>query len=300
MEIEHRSLLYAVTLAQYGNFARAAKALELSQPALSRAIQALEAALGARLFDRHPKGVTTTLVGEAFVARARAILDEVSSLGRIARDLSKGDVGRLVIGAGPFQLHRLLTPALRELVRKRVRLDVQVHVRAAATLIEMLRGDEIEFFVGTGEGSIGQPDLSSVELAAQPLVLYVRPGHPILANAPVDWTTVFAHLVAVATGADVRMNWLRKKRRETAAAASVVFADDLELLRDLVESCDAIGSEPASLVAPLIEAGRFAELPLADPLEPLAPRIVWYRDRPLSPPAQALVDAIVRIGRSAR
>lgn len=297
MEIENRSLLYAVTLAQYGNFARAAKALDLSQPALSRAIQALEATIGARLFDRHSKGVRTTAIGESFVARARGILDDVHDLRRLTKDLAKGTIGRVDIGAGAFQARLVVEPALMALVADRSRLDIRLRVQSPSELLEQLRNGSVEFFVATGEGSRGQPDLSWVDLGEQALTLFVRPGHPIVRDAPLTWQTVFQHTIATGTGAEIRMAWLRGERRKVDDTAGLVLADDIDLLRNLVQSGDAIGSEPVALVAPEIASGRFVALELADPLPALQPAIVWYRDRPLSPPAQALVDAIIEVDR---
>lgn len=297
MEIENRSLLYAVTLAQYGNFARAAKSLDLSQPALSRAIQALEATIGARLFDRHSKGVRTTAIGENFVARARVILEDVHDLRRLTKDLAKGTIGRVDVGAGPFQARLVVEPALMALVAERSRLDIRLRISSPSELLEQLRNGSVEFFVATGEGSRGQPDLSWIDLGEQALTLFVRPGHPILRDAPVSWQTVFQHTIVTATGAEVRMAWLRGERRKVDDSAGLVLADDLDLLRNLVHTGDAIGSEPLALIAPEIASGRFVALPLLDPLPPLQPTIVWYRDRPLSPPSQALVDAIIEIDR---
>jgi DNA-binding transcriptional LysR family regulator len=297
MDVENRSLRYAVTLAQYGNFARAAKALHLSQPALSRAIQSLEATLGARLFDRHAKGVRATAVGEEFVARARSILGEVDDLLRISRDLSRGVIGRIDVGAGPFQSRLLVEPALHALLCDRARLDVQLRVRSPRALLEALRAEEIDVFVAANEVALGQPDLEQIPLGEQPLVLFVRPGHPLLRDAPVTWAQVFAHPVAVSAGPEIRTSWVRSERCRAENAAGLVLADDVGLLRNLVEAGDAVGCEPLAMAAPEITSGRFAALALDGVLPPLAPAVVWHRDRPLSPPAQALVSAIVEIDR---
>jgi DNA-binding transcriptional LysR family regulator len=297
MDVENRSLRYAVTLAQYGNFARAAKALDLSQPALSRAIQSLEATIGARLFDRHAKGVRTTAIGDAFVTRARSILGEVDDLRRIAKDLSRGLIGRIDVGAGTFQSRLLVEPALRAFVAERVRLDVQLRVRGARELLAALRREEIDFYVASGETSNGQPDLEWIDLSAQRLVLYVRPGHPLLREAPVSWARVFQYPIASSTGAEVRMSWLRGERSKIDDAAGIVVADDLGLLRNLVEAGESIGSEPLVMIAPELERGRFVELRLDGILPAIAPAVVWHRDRPLSPAALALVGTIVEIDR---
>jgi DNA-binding transcriptional LysR family regulator len=70
--LDLRLLHQALVLEHHRNFARAAEALNLTQPALSRSIAGLEAALGERLFDRTPQGVEPTAFGRMLLARARA------------------------------------------------------------------------------------------------------------------------------------------------------------------------------------------------------------------------------------
>ena len=77
-----RRLRHALALAEHRNFARAAAALHITQPALSRSIQALEDGLGVRLFDRSPRDVDPTAFGELVLRHARSL--ELS-----ARDLDR-------------------------------------------------------------------------------------------------------------------------------------------------------------------------------------------------------------------
>jgi LysR family nitrogen assimilation transcriptional regulator len=63
-----------VTVADSGSFTAAARALDLSQPALGAHVKNLEALLGLRLFDRHSRGVALTAAGRAYLAEARQAL----------------------------------------------------------------------------------------------------------------------------------------------------------------------------------------------------------------------------------
>src|SRR5690606_12443148 len=69
-----RQLRHFVALAEHGHFARAAEAVHLSQPALSRSIQALESQLGCTLVNRHSRGISITAHGQLVLEHARRLL----------------------------------------------------------------------------------------------------------------------------------------------------------------------------------------------------------------------------------
>ncbi len=77
---------------------RAARRLQLAQPALSQAIARLEAQVGVKLLERNPRGVTLTSAGQAFLEKARGALDAVDAAQATARSLARTEAGRLVIG----------------------------------------------------------------------------------------------------------------------------------------------------------------------------------------------------------
>ncbi|MGW5103868.1 LysR family transcriptional regulator [Streptomyces sp. NPDC004100] len=85
MDVDLRLVRYFTVVAEHGNFGRAATKLHLAQPSLSRQIQRLEAQVGVRLFDRSPQGSSLTEAGQAFLPRARRLLQEAEQAVRTAR-----------------------------------------------------------------------------------------------------------------------------------------------------------------------------------------------------------------------
>ncbi|RZA10970.1 MAG: LysR family transcriptional regulator, partial [Proteobacteria bacterium] len=75
MSISLKQMRYAVAVAETGHFGRAALACNISQPALSQQVQAIEADCGTALFDRLASGVRPTPFGLEFIARARGVLE---------------------------------------------------------------------------------------------------------------------------------------------------------------------------------------------------------------------------------
>jgi len=121
-----RHLLAFRTIADAGGFARAAARLNLSQPALSRQIHALEADLGVLLFDRIGRRVQLTSEGEDLLRRSRRLLAEVDSLGERARSLKTGEIGILRVGATPQVIENLLADFLTHYRRRHP--GVEVHL----------------------------------------------------------------------------------------------------------------------------------------------------------------------------
>jgi LysR family cyn operon transcriptional activator len=121
-----RHLRAFATIADAGGFGRAAARLNLSQPALSRQIHALEAELGVPLFDRIGRRVQLTSEGEDLLRRSRRLLAEADSLGERARSLKTGETGILRVGATPQTIENLIADFLTHYRRRHP--GVEVHL----------------------------------------------------------------------------------------------------------------------------------------------------------------------------
>ena len=138
MRITLRQLRSLTALAEEGHFGRAAAAVSISQPALSVQIRELEAALGARLIERGPRGVVVTPTGREVLRRARRILDEVSEIEQVAR-WDRGLGGRLRLGVIPTVAPYLLPSALPRLRARDLSLDLGVREAQTGRLLEEVR-----------------------------------------------------------------------------------------------------------------------------------------------------------------
>lgn len=121
-----RNLRSFVAIADAGGVHRAAARVNLSQPALSRQIRALEAELRVPLFDRIGRRVRLTSEGEDLLRRSRRLLSEADSLVARADALRTGETGILRVGATPQVIENTLAPFLAHYRRRHPGIEVQL------------------------------------------------------------------------------------------------------------------------------------------------------------------------------
>lgn len=120
-DLDLRLVGYFVVVAEHRHFGRAASALRIAQPSLSRQIRRLEQQLGVRLLDRTPQGTRLTEAGEVFLPRAKALLRSAAQATAQAR--AAAQPSRITIG---YTTGMIVTPAVREMRREHPDAEVQV------------------------------------------------------------------------------------------------------------------------------------------------------------------------------
>ena len=177
MKIELRQLRYFIAVAEEMHFGRAAVRLHMTQPPLSQAIQALEAALGTPLFSRTKRSVSLAPAGVALLPEARRILLQAEGLPDLARRAASGEAGRLLLAFVSTADYSVLPPFLREF--REHYPQVQIDLREATTDVQL---EEL----GHGRIDAGliipplpdkmKAELDYVSVLTEPLVLAVPKG----------------------------------------------------------------------------------------------------------------------------
>lgn len=117
--MELRDIEYFAVVAEHGHLGRAAEALGLSTPALSKSLRRLEGSLQAKLVKRTPKGVELTAEGNALLSRVRGLRLSLADVTREIADLSQGRTGHLRVDAHPGAYPDLLGLAVTRPVSSR-------------------------------------------------------------------------------------------------------------------------------------------------------------------------------------
>ena len=165
---ELRHLRYFVTVAETLSFARAAERLHLSQPPLSRQIQALEQELGTPLFVRTKRSVRLSSAGAALLPEARRLLEQAAALRDNARRLAAGEAGRITLGCITTAAHNVLPQLLPEFQRRHA--DVKVVLQEATSDIQLAALRESRLDAGLVLPPVDDEQLRYLPLFRDPLV----------------------------------------------------------------------------------------------------------------------------------
>lgn len=156
-----KQLQYALLLSKIRNFSQVAEKLNISQPALSKQILALEKELGVRLFDRNTNPITMTPAGEHLAQQAESLLYQQDQLQRSMERFKSGEASRLVIGITPFRSSYLMTDVLKKVNQRFPHVCVQLHEIKS----EVLRRESVE----------GKYDFAIINLPVDETLLDVIP-----------------------------------------------------------------------------------------------------------------------------
>jgi DNA-binding transcriptional LysR family regulator len=172
-----RQIEVVTALAKHRHFGLAAKALDVSQPALTRSLKQLEADLGVLLFDR--RGVTPTLFGEIVLRHGQKAVIEFQELMREITLARGAEIGELRIAAGPYSAHISAERAIGLLTAQHPQLTVELRIANWTSVVtDLLQGTVDLGFADISEYQ-QEPDLDAEMVRTSRLAFFCRAGHPL-------------------------------------------------------------------------------------------------------------------------
>ncbi|TWI58314.1 LysR family pca operon transcriptional activator [Pseudomonas duriflava] len=261
--IKFRHLLCFLEVAQQRSFAKAAHAVSVSQPAISKTLKELEDILEVRLFDRAKTGVVLTQSGQDFMRYAgpcvQALRDGVSSV-------RSGSVQGQVVRVGVLSTveSQVMPEVIQRLHARYAALTISVTTGMSAYLLNQLKVGELDVVVGRMTDSPEIQGLNFEHLYSESMTLVVRPGHPVLQDEKIDRQRLADYpLILPLSGTTIRQYAesffvqcgipLTQQRLETLSPA---------LSRRYVLQSDAIWIAPLDAVQIDIQAKALMELSL--------------------------------------
>lgn len=182
--VKLRHLMAFQEVARLHSMAKAAQALSITQPAMSKTIRELEDILGAELFERTPLGVSLTPAGLTLLRHAGPALRSLGEGFQAVHQTAEQAVVRL--GALSTVEQGLVPKALLHLDRRAPGVRVQVTTGPSAYLLSRLSLGELDMVVGRMSEAREIRGLRFEHLYHEPLVLVVRTGHALLDRSPLE------------------------------------------------------------------------------------------------------------------
>jgi DNA-binding transcriptional LysR family regulator len=263
--MEMQQIRHFVAAVQHGNIRRAADALNITQPALTRSIQKLEHTLQVELLERNSRGVTITTFGKVFLEFANSFLNESDRVIDQLKQLRGTATGELRIGLGSNYVDLGLSPALINLIGKRPHATVSVKEDFFSSLIEQLIAGSIEVMVSLCPDGFTHADLAIERIGKIEAQVFGRAEHPLFKPG---------RIVPLKALRDAQWAGLGSKELDRffdrifsahgLKAPSMVFrTNSVRLLKEMVANTDMLVLFQDSGMRDEIKTGRCVAIPTA-------------------------------------
>ncbi|MGI8501830.1 MAG: LysR substrate-binding domain-containing protein [Hassallia sp.] len=184
MELRH--LRYFIAVAEELNFTRAAERLHIAQPPLSQQIQALEAELGVQLFERKKRPLELTAAGQVLLTEARLVFGTVERAIISTKRASRGEIGRLVVGANSSIANSVLPDILRVFRSRFADVELVLRELTSKQQIQELLSRQIDVgFDRLPNENENDPDLSFLPILQESLVIALPEQHPLAVQSQI-------------------------------------------------------------------------------------------------------------------
>jgi len=290
--VDLRQLRYFVAVAEAGSLTRAAGELHIAQQSLSEQIRALEAQLGAPLFERSSRGVNLTDVGTVLLREARPLLAQAERALETTRRAARGEGGTLRVGFLSSVANYMLPPVMRAFRERHPEVTLHVEDVLIAALVEKLRTGELD-------AGLSRPplvdDLASEVVLSEPVAAVLPEGHPLAGRAELTLAEL-ADEPWVLTPRASWPPWHRQYDRDFAAAGFqprvVQQATSPQNLLALVAA--GVGVTRLTLSARTLRNSGVVFVPLVD--DEALVVVVWRPDarNPALPALRAVVRDVAR------
>ena len=301
--LDLRLLKQAVTLARHRNFARAANALHVTQPALSRSIAGLERSLGEKLFNRTQQGVEPTAFGQMLLARAQALLDGAGDLERDFKLMRGLEIGELRVGAGPYPAEISLGAAVAQLTRRHPTLRIELSITDLRTIVGSIISRQLDLAVLELSTVEAETRIAVEALPQHAARFFVRRDHPLVGTRNLTLEQVLSFpFVGTRMPKRLAPRFLQAAKAggidpETGDYLPPVKVDSLRVVKEVVLGSDGVGVAPMPLIRRDVDDGALTALPLQQPWMTTCYGFVYLRDRMLSPAAEAFMAEVRAVER---
>ncbi len=283
-----------VQVSAHSSFSRAAEVLQLTQPSITARIQSLEREVGEELFERGGRGVRMTDAGLAFLPYAERILRTLVE-GRDAIDEVRNvQLGSLQLGSALTVSTYVLPHILHTFRSQYSGVDVSIRTGRSEQVLSMIQSDEVQ--VGIVR-SLSHPDIETIHLYDDEIVLTVNPDHPFAASGTATVEDAASEPIVLFDRGSSYFGLIHGFFRQAGVVPNVSMElDSLEATKRMVEEGLGVALVPLVTIERELETGMLVKIEIVDapPLKrPIALIYKKHRKRPRT--VQAFIDTLAEI-----
>ncbi|MCK9512280.1 MAG: LysR substrate-binding domain-containing protein [Pigmentiphaga sp.] len=186
LKIRHLRVLLAA--AELGRISRVAEQFDVSQPAISKQISEVEAALGVRLFERQGHVLRLTNAGEHMMRSANAMVVEIEELAERLGSMGAGITGKVALGGVATTFIVFAPQAVARFKARAPHAALSLIDGSGDELLAALRAGEIDLFVGRLGSRAVPADVRSEDLLDDPTVIVSGTDHPLARKPKLEWS----------------------------------------------------------------------------------------------------------------
>lgn len=288
-----RDLEYFAVVAEQGHVGRAAEALGLSQPALSKCLRRLEAEMGTKLVRRTPKGVELTSVGMALRPHVHRLRLSFGDVMHEAADLTQGRAGSLRVGAGAGMGDQFLAAACSTMLMEAPKVALTLAIAPNAMLLPALRNGEYDLVVsGITRGS--PDDLAQEKLYDDDFVVYCCRDHQLARRKQVTLSQLARERWALSAPDDLSWRAIHRAFEDNGLPPpSVAFSTTASVIRmETVASSDLVSFSSWRVLQRIWTQFPLARLRVKELSWQRTVGVSYRKDAYLSPAAHRLINIL--------
>lgn len=272
-------LRYFLGVAEHGGFTKAAAALHIAQPAITRQIRLLEEELGVQLLLRHSRGAELTDAGRRLMAGAELIFRDMAEVRAQVIASSDAVSGSLRIGFPPSVGDLLISSTVRAFRQQYPQVAFSLREGYSHSLRDDLLGDRLDMAVITGRED--NPLLFPFPLFQEQLWLLDHAGSSRRRQRGYSLADLAGRPLIQPSRANTMRLLLEERAGEAGIELNVVVeADGIHMIKSLVAKGVGAHVSPYSAISHDIEKGDFFGGPVAGML--IERQLVRRADRPVS------------------
>ena len=291
--MELRDIEYFAVVAEHGHLGRAAEALGLSTPALSKSLRRLENAMHAKLVTRTPKGVVLTSEGSALLAHVRPLRMSLLDMKREIAGLSEGRSGHLRLGSVTGAADSLLSMAFGALLSDAPGITLSLTVQPDVLTVPALRNGQLDLAVM----NLATPPYEGIiqeHLFEDEFIVYASANHRLAKLPRVEIADLAREGWAFPTLDGISCKWIHRVFEDNGLAPPRVtlVGGPVQIRLQAIGSSHLLGLAPRRIVDEVAARLHLTELPIKGPVGTRHIGVGYRKDAYLSSAARRFIEIL--------